>query len=508
MRTYRMNMACWTFVTMAWAAISGTTFAQTSFQAGYECLCVPVSMLETADGGFFLVGTSGIGTKVMKIDAGGAMEWSKLIDGEIEYFDPYHSLVLSNGDLLIAGNTNWGSSEWKGILMRLTGDIGEVVWSTVYDPGSYTKIRKVVELPLGDLLIAGEVQGQWIGNMFFANVGADGTLGEVRRYNMTGVSGFETWEDGRSAWIGSDQFGIFDSDGVMVGYASPNGAVANCPRRIAARPDGSLLILSTGNYGQQHKLVLTKVAADLSYQWTANYTGPVFECGVDLRATPDGGCIITGTTEAANGTNQCGFLLKVDAFGEHEWSRAYCSTYEAISLQVCTDGGFALLGRCPIGLCAVRSDSLGYTSCGDSTLVWNTTLSTASGSMDTGFNSTPLDFLQTNVGPFVITPVDVPFTPLCATGIDDRSVPTDDMVVWPNPFTTDLWIRTESARPDQWPSAMRVFDTRGACVLQRSLGSGQNARMDVSGLPASLYLIEVTACNGNRRVFRSVKSGE
>ena len=508
MRAHRMNMASWAFAAMAWAAMPGATFAQTGFQAGYGCLCVPLSMVETADGGFFLVGSNGVGTKVMKIDAGGAMEWSKLIDAEIDDFDPYFSLVLSNGDLLIAGGTAyWGASERKAILMRLTGENADVVWSTSFDPGFNTNIQKVVELPLGDLLIAGEILNNGLHHMYLAEVGADGTLGLVRRYYASGVLGLELWDDGRSAWTGTDRFSVIDSDGEMIVSDIQNSS-STCPRRIAALSDGSLLTLSTSYIGGQRRLSLTKLAADLTFQWTGQYTGPWFECGVDLRATPDGGCIITGTTEAVNGINQCGFLLKVDAFGEHEWSRAYCSTYEAISLQVCTDGGFALMGRCPTGLFAVRSDSLGYTSCGDSTLVWNTTLYTGSGSIGTVFNSVELAFEQTDVGPFVVTPLDVPVTEFCATGIDDGSLPTGDMVVWPNPVTTELWIRTESDRSDLWPLAIRVFDTRGACVLQRSLGAAQSARIDMGGLPVSLYLIEVTTRNGNRRFFRCVKSEE
>lgn len=107
-----------------------------------------------------------------------------------------------------------------------------------------------------------------------------------------------------------------------VDYAG-NGAVYLCTSTTSS--DGQV----RQNRGGEDIWVL-KVASNGDTLWSKTFGGSGTERVYRLRTTPDGGCIITGSTLSSDGdfprgsrTDSDGFLLKLNANGEKEWARTY-----------------------------------------------------------------------------------------------------------------------------------------------------------------------------------------
>jgi len=88
---------------------------------------------------------------------------------------------------------------------------------------------------------------------------------------------------------------------------------------------------------------LVKTSADGNHEWNKTYGGTGEDHALDLVQTTDGGYAIAGSTNSL-GIHQDGWLIKVDASGNHLWNNTYGGTGEdrAYALVQTVDGGYAL----------------------------------------------------------------------------------------------------------------------------------------------------------------------
>lgn len=111
--------------------------------------------------------------------------------------------------------------------------------------------------------------------------------------------------------------------------------------------DGGYIITgSTESYGSgDADVYLIKTDANGDSLWTKTFGGPGQDYGSSLQITSDGGYIITGRTEHANG-NKDVYLMKTDVNGDSLWTKTYGGTSVDFGLfvQQTIDGGFIITG--------------------------------------------------------------------------------------------------------------------------------------------------------------------
>jgi hypothetical protein len=116
---------------------------------------------------------------------------------------------------------------------------------------------------------------------------------------------------------------------------------------IQPTSDGGYIITgSTESYGNgDTDVYLIKTDANGDSLWTKTFGGPSQDYGSSLQLTSDGGYVITGRTEYANGDKDV-YLIKTDANGDSLWTKTYGGTSVDFGLfvQEATDGGFIIAG--------------------------------------------------------------------------------------------------------------------------------------------------------------------
>jgi hypothetical protein len=92
---------------------------------------------------------------------------------------------------------------------------------------------------------------------------------------------------------------------------------------------------------------LVKVDSFGNMEWTRTYGGADIEGAVSVVETSDGGYALTGQTQPFLESSADSWLVKVDSFGNMEWNQTYggTNTERAFCVVETSDGGYALAGQ-------------------------------------------------------------------------------------------------------------------------------------------------------------------
>jgi len=152
-------------------------------------------------------------------------------------------------------------------------------------------------------------------------------------------------EDGKSdIWlIETDEYGNEIWNKIYGGKKSEWG------HNIIQTTDKSYVIVgNTGSYGSGGWDVwLIKVDENGNEEWNKTYGGKEMEIGECVRQTSDGGYIIAGVSNSYSvGEWLDAFIIKVDKYGNEEWSKTYGGNDEddAVSIIETNDGGYIIVG--------------------------------------------------------------------------------------------------------------------------------------------------------------------
>ena len=95
---------------------------------------------------------------------------------------------------------------------------------------------------------------------------------------------------------------------------------------VIATPDGGILVAglsSSFGSGDGGDALLVKLRADGGVEWAKTYGGEGEDMALDVKAVPSGGYIVVGWTESFGaGSTDC-WLLRLDDYGNVQWSKAY-----------------------------------------------------------------------------------------------------------------------------------------------------------------------------------------
>jgi hypothetical protein len=411
---------------------------------------------QNTDGGFitgggkFACSISGFG-EIARLDANGNVIWAKYFSS---YTDPYPVIQDNADNFVIGGYVNGiGAGGDDAPIMKLNGN-GDTIWSRNYGGTANDWFYHILQTPDNGYLAAGYTTsfGQGGRDIYLVKVDYNGNLLWSKTY----------------------------------GTAVDERAFGHC---VQITSDGGFIITGGGNNGGQG-IFLLKTDASGNMLWARSYDGL---WGHAIKETPDHGFLICGSVQA--NTYKDIVLIKTDAAGTVLWSKTYGGSNESESgwiLDFANDGGYVLGGWTSSftgseDMYFIKTDSSGNSGCNEA----NVTVTS---------NNYPL--IETNpativtIGANTISyPVDVirktTVTNLCTTVGIEESIKTDNLNVYPNPFSTETILKISSSIKIQ-NAELKIFNVLGNEVREISGISSNEIVFERKNLQSGIYFYSLS----------------
>ena len=318
-------------------------------------------LVETADNGYLLVGTTGsFGTPgfnlwLIRTDSNGDSIETQLLDNA-------RGMSIENtadGGYIIGGQTNeYGALSDDYLIMKL--DAGEnMEWMNVYGRPGTDYLQKVTQTEDGGYIMVGCSEGFGFGeeDIFVVRVDQSGN------YLWGKAWGSEVYDIGYSARQTSEGDFVItgcinnkicliktDSNGDSLWVRTYGDEIyMNFGREVFETDDGGYIIAaSSSSFGASIKsMCLIKTDYDGYLEWVQLYnagpnrTNEVF----GLDKTEDNGYILLGVTKYSD-TNYDYYIVKTDQTGEEEWSKILGTEGDdwGRCIKHLEEGGYAFAG--------------------------------------------------------------------------------------------------------------------------------------------------------------------
>ncbi|GHC42635.1 hypothetical protein [Ulvibacter litoralis] len=282
------------------------------------------SMIQTADGGFILCGTSnsslsgdkteesrgGDDVWIIKLSANGTIQWDKTYGGSEDDFG-FDILQTADGGYIVAAtsesnisgdkteNSQGGPDYW---VLKLNSD-GTLEWQNTIGGDQTDVLKGIVQTPDGGYMLAGHSG---------SDISGDKTL----PINLG--SGFDQW------YVKISSAGIIQD---QKDFSFPGGGYL---KAFKTTTDNSFISGINIQNGTGEDYLLYKSNASGSSVWQRHFGGDQFDILEDVIQTTDGGYIVCGgsgsnisgdKTEDLNG-NFDYWILKTDSSGAIEWQNS------------------------------------------------------------------------------------------------------------------------------------------------------------------------------------------
>lgn len=466
------------------------------------------SIAATPDGGVVIAGVHtgpapSAGLAVIKVDAAGVPQWSRLVT-TTSIQDVPEVIALASGDLLLLSAT----FPARDLIVLRMNAAGDTLWTRAFDHPIPMMAKNAVELPSGDLVVASYTHQRF----YLTRLTATGALAWSHGY-VGGVLPAATLSDQRA-----DVHLTADGNLIACGAVLTNGPLESNDFILKTDLNGTLLwgafiggddednfrsVVETADSGfvaigyhspvanAQRTMIAVRFDKTGAVVWSRLY--PTIETTVCKAIVPadGGGYVIAGSVlNSINGPE--GLLFKIDDQGDVLWSNAYAPDM-LFNDAVRVNAGLALAVERNSGTLASSTaaimvqDTLGASGCSvtpyplapvDSTLLVSTAISTTAG----------VTTLQVTLAVAAL-----PLTSVVECASTGTPVPADPAGVelHPNPADAYLVVRAVSGAP---LVRVEVLDASGRTVMsQRPDGSGG---VDVSALVAGWYAVRVHARDG------------
>lgn len=186
----------------------------------------------------------------------------------------YNAVNHSSGDFIVVGETNPGLSSSNCIVSRITPS-GVSVWTRTFGSTGADIANSCVELPDGDLVIAG---CNSTNNVLLMKVTADGDSVTNRMYGTGG---------------------------------------STCANDLVLLQDGNLAVVGfgLGLDGLRSDLLLLKCDQNLDTLWTRKFGGSEVDMGYRIEERPDQSLLLGGSSRSSSGRDYELWLLHTDPNG-------------------------------------------------------------------------------------------------------------------------------------------------------------------------------------------------
>lgn len=307
---------------------------------------------QLSSGELLLVGISGDGFLLNKVDQSGQLIESKTLSLAGHSLHMEQFLETSNGDILIIGSSH-SPSQVKTFITRISG-FSTVLWAKQFDAGI---AFSAAESSIGDFAIAGQ-------NMMLFVIDGNGNVVSTygkRQFNGTynGLNDIESTLDGGFIMCGQPIGSIGSYDAALIKtdangtlqwhkfYGGPDHDWGGAG--VVQTADGGFLMAgATRSFGvapgNTADFYLIRTDAQGNLLWSKTYGTPDNDMARGVAVTPDGGFAVVGYTETTSEFDAV--IFKTDSLGNLEWARRYDdSTMDGASfIDITNDAGFVFTG--------------------------------------------------------------------------------------------------------------------------------------------------------------------
>lgn len=273
------------------------------------------SIKRTSDGGFIVCGQTDVvdalgDVLLMKIDANGAISWSKTYGASNKSDYGYSVRQTTDGGYIVAGSTKSVGTGLFDIVLIKTTSTGALTWSVSYGGTSDDIPRCVEQTADNGYIVAG----------YTTSYGSNAQMYLVK-VGSTGASMWSKTIGGSNSEVAYDVKQLSDGSYAVAGYSDSYGA---------------------GNFD----MMLVKLTSTGGVSWVRTYGGTSEDRALGLKITSDNGYILTGFTNSFGGGSSDYYLVKTDAGGALSWSKAFGGALEdrAYSVFQTADGGYITTG--------------------------------------------------------------------------------------------------------------------------------------------------------------------
>lgn len=275
-----------------------------------------INLLQTADGGYAIVGYTSSGGAIeedvflVRLNPQGEFLWSRTYGGEGED-NGWDLRETDDGGFIVAGFTNsYGAGKMDIYLLR-TDSTGELLWEQTIGGPLDEYGWSLVPTSDGGYVIGGQTESFGAGDK-------DGYLVKVS------AQGEEIWSH---TYGGPGEDRLFSVD-----RTADSGFVLTGTTRSFAAGERDLYLVKTDSAGE-----LT---------WMQVFGEDRDDVGHSVQRTSDDGFIVTGYTRSFEAANYDTWLMKVDVSGDLEWEQFFGGTGDdrAIFGEQTADGGYILTG--------------------------------------------------------------------------------------------------------------------------------------------------------------------
>jgi hypothetical protein len=481
-----------------------------------------IATQQTSDGGFIIGGETGPGVSdfyIIKTNSSGVVTWNKTFGGgdDDDIFDIHQT---TDAGYFMSGSTKSFGAGLNDIYAIKIDGSGNIVWSSTYGGASNEAGTSSIQTSDGGYIITGWTTSFGSGglDLYVVKLSSTGALQWSRTVggasDEMGMSVYQTSDGGYVIAGSTTSFGTSSSKDVYVVKLNSSGSLqwtktyggsgSDGGGSIKQTTDGGFIIGATTN---GLELALIKTDGNGVLQWNKIYTetgcgGNSIACVVQ---TSDGGYAFSGNIVNCVAGAQNISLIKTDASGTIQWSKAYggaSGEFTHASMQQTGDGGFIITGDTKTlaasgswDVYLIKTDASGNSGCHQSNVVFNESSPTLIVNSGGGQNN---GGTKTTSSTIVTTPLTT-LTPICiffpgeGQGVKEIQSITN-IKLYPNPSVNqNVTININANSP--FDSNIELNDMYGRKVYEKNekINSGNNSiALNTSELPSGLIVARIT----------------
>ncbi len=320
------------------------------------------SILQTADSGYVILGSTGDNVSLIKTDYKGIEQWNHNYGGsQIDY--ARHILQTSDGGYIISGTTESYGHGGSDIWLIKTDPTGFMEWDAYFGGVNTDQGRSIQQMTEGGYIIIGNSDFSGDGNqdIWLIRINSQGDSLWTKTFGGSGLelgADVQILEDGGFILLGStESFGNGGSDIWLIKTDSQGETTwtktfgdnsSDYGKSILKTPDDGYIIRGvTESFGYGNTtLVLIKIDSTGNKIWDNAFGGSDGEDGNALEETNDGGHILICHSYVHESSAYDIRLIKIDGSGSVDWDKTYGSLTDNYGFSVLQtfDGGYALTG--------------------------------------------------------------------------------------------------------------------------------------------------------------------